>query len=246
MFHSTMARRADLLLSRLAENEIALRKAYGLVTEAVHRGRRITPAAEWFIDNFHLIEEQVHTARRHFPRGYSRELPRLADGPNAGMPRVYDIAIELISHSHGRVDATSLRAFVAAYQAVRPLRLGELWVIPIMLRLALLEDLRRIVANVTAGRSDRERAGHWVDRMLETAGRCATHCALRDDAPLPRCDARLSACVGVPPTAARSRASVRRCGAGCYGRRGRCAAGQMRDVRMRDGLDARRVRCATG
>jgi cyclic beta-1,2-glucan synthetase len=162
------ARGADQLLPRLADNEIALREAYALVTDAVARGRRITPAAEWFIDNYYLIEEQVRTARRHLPRGYSRELPRLANGPTAGMPRVYDIALELISHSHGRVDSESLRAFVAAYQVVGPLRLGELWAIPIMLRLALLENLRRVVASVTAELTDRESAGYWVERMLET------------------------------------------------------------------------------
>jgi len=161
------ARGPDQLLPRLAENEIALRDAYALVTDAMKRGRRITPAAEWFIDNYYLIEEQVRTARRHLPRGYSRELPRLANGPTAGMPRVYDIALELISHSHGRVDSESLRAFVAAYQVVQPLRLGELWAIPIMLRLALLENLRRVAASVTAERTDRESAAHWVERMLE-------------------------------------------------------------------------------
>ena len=160
---------ADGLLPRLAANEVALRKAYALVTDAVTRGRRITPAAEWFIDNYHLIEEQIRTARRHLPRGFDRELPRLANGPAAGTPRVYDIALELISHSHGRVDVESLVAFVAAYQSVRPLRLGELWAIPIMLRLSLLENLRRVVAGVTAGRRDRERAGSWVERMLEVA-----------------------------------------------------------------------------
>jgi hypothetical protein len=159
----------DRLLPRLAANEAALREGYELVTEAVARGRRITPAAEWFIDNFHIIDEQVRTARRHLPRGYNRELPRLTSGPTAGMPRVYDIALELISHAHGRVDAENLGAFVAAYQSVRPLRLGELWAIPIMLRLALLENLRRLVASVTAGRRDRERATFWVDRMVETA-----------------------------------------------------------------------------
>jgi cyclic beta-1,2-glucan synthetase len=161
----------DRLLARLADNARALRDAYALVTEAVTRGCRITPAAEWFIDNYYLIEEQVLTARRHLPRGYSRELPRLTNGPTAGDPRVYDIAIELISHSHGRVDADSLRGFVGAYQEVCPLRLGELWAIPIMLRLALLENLRRLAACVAAGRSERERAGEWVDRMLAVAAR---------------------------------------------------------------------------
>jgi cyclic beta-1,2-glucan synthetase len=85
-----------------------------------------------------------------------------------GTPRVYDLALELISHTHGRVDLEGLRAFVAAYQSVRPLTLGELWAIPIMLRLALIENLRRVVARITGGPAHRELAG-WVERMLETA-----------------------------------------------------------------------------
>ena len=163
------ARVADTLLPRLAANEVALREAHALVTEAVHRGRRITPAAEWFIDNYHLIEEQIRTARRHLPRTYNRELPRLARTLHVGVPRIYDLVLELVSHTHGRLDLDSLRAFIAAYQSLQTLRLGELWAIPIMLRLALLENLRRIVDAVAAGRRDRELAGQWVERMIETA-----------------------------------------------------------------------------
>ncbi len=162
-------KRPDRLLPRLAANEIALREAHALVTRAVKAGTRITPAAEWFIDNYHLIEEQIRTARRHLPRGYSRELPRIENAPMQGTPRVYDITLELISHSHGRLDMEGLRAFVASYQTVQPLGLGELWAIPIMLRLALIENLRRVVASVTAGRRDRDRAGYWVEQMLESA-----------------------------------------------------------------------------
>ena len=90
--------RDNQLLLRLADTENLLADAYTLLAAAVGRGRQITPAAEWFVDNYHLIEEQIRTARRHLPRGYSRELPRLADGPSPGMPRVYDLALELISH----------------------------------------------------------------------------------------------------------------------------------------------------
>ena len=160
---------ANTLLARLAANGVALSEGYALVTEAVERGRQITPAAEWFIDNYPLIEEQIRTARKHLPRDYNRELPRLANGSSPATPRVYDIALELISHSHGRVDSEGLRAFVAAYQTVAPLRLGELWAIPIMLRLALIENLRRVVAAVTAGRRDRESAAYWVGEMVDVA-----------------------------------------------------------------------------
>ena len=92
------------MLPRLAANEVILRGVFDQLTEAVAADRRVTPASEWLLDNFYLIEEQIRTARRHLPRGYSRELPRLANGPRAGFPRVYDIALELISHADGRVD----------------------------------------------------------------------------------------------------------------------------------------------
>ena len=159
----------DRLLPRLRANERVLRDAYEVISDAVRLGRRITPAAEWFLDNYHLIEEQIRTARRHLPRGYSRELPRLSSGPSAGYPRVYGLALELISHADGRVDADGRRALVAAYQSVRPLRLGELWAIPIMLRLALLENLRRVGFLVMTARRERARAEYWVDQMLEVS-----------------------------------------------------------------------------
>ena len=157
------------LLTRLAENEDVLLNVRHLITEAVKAERRITPAGEWLLDNFYLIEEQIRTARRHLPKGYSRELPRLLNGPSAGLPRVYDIALETISHGDGRVDPESLSSFVAAYQTVTILNLGELWAIPIMLRLALIENLRRVAARIATDRIDRNRADYWADLMTETA-----------------------------------------------------------------------------
>ena len=116
------AARPTSLLARLAENERVLIEVCDLLTAAVTANRRITPAAEWLLDNFYLIEEQIRTAKRHLPKGYSRELPRLAHGPSAKLPRVYDLAFEAISHGDGSVDAESLSRFVAAYQTVTPLR----------------------------------------------------------------------------------------------------------------------------
>jgi cellobiose phosphorylase/uncharacterized membrane protein HdeD (DUF308 family) len=166
-------RHGDRLLGRLDENEGVLVAAGELLKAAVTAGRAIAPAGEWLLDNFHLIEEQVRTAKRHLPKAYSRELPRLRHGPSAGLPRVYDIALEAIAHGDGRLDAESLRRFVAAYQTLTPLKLGELWAIPIMLRLALLENLRRVAARIAAGTAERDLAGAWADRMIEIAGRDA-------------------------------------------------------------------------
>jgi cyclic beta-1,2-glucan synthetase len=163
----------DRLLARLAANEAVLVKVCELLAATVAARLRITPAAEWLLDNFYLIEEEVRIARRHLPRGYSRELPRLApDSVNtasAGLPRVYDLALELISHGDGRVSRGILSRFVAAYQSVQPLLLGELWAIPIMLRLALIENLRRVAVRVADSLVEREIAGRWADQMVEAA-----------------------------------------------------------------------------
>lgn len=159
----------DRLLPRLAENQVALLHACKFFTGTVKESRRIAPAADWLLDNFYLIEEQVRTAQRHFPRGYSRQLPRLLSGPLAGYPRVYAIVMELISHVDGRVDAENLACFVASYQTVAQLKLGELWAIPIMLRLALIENLRRVAVRIATSRQGRDAARPWADRMLEVA-----------------------------------------------------------------------------
>ncbi|HLH29862.1 MAG TPA: cyclic beta 1-2 glucan synthetase, partial [Terriglobia bacterium] len=162
---------ANPLLTRLAKNERVLIRVHALLTEAVTAGRRIAPAGEWLLDNFYLIEEQIHLARRHLPKGYSRGLPRLIDGESAGLPRVYDIGRETISHGDGRLDIDGLGSFVSSYQTVTLLMLSELWAIPTMLRLALIENLRRIGAGVARDTTDRNRADHWADRITDVAAR---------------------------------------------------------------------------
>jgi cyclic beta-1,2-glucan synthetase len=159
-------RGSNLLLLRLADNEHALAQAHELVTRAEVEGRHIGPAGEWLLDNFYLIEQQIRLTRLHLPRTYSRELPRLATGAAAGFPRVYDIALELISHVDGRVDAGNVGDFVIAYQSVTPLKVGELWAVPIMLRLGLIENLRRVSMHIALRWRDRNLANLWADRLL--------------------------------------------------------------------------------
>ncbi|MFO7667878.1 MAG: hypothetical protein R6V76_14790, partial [Desulfobacterales bacterium] len=152
----------ERLLTRLAENEDILLEVRDLLIEVVKENLRITPAGEWLLDNFYLIEEQFRVAKRLLPKGYASELPHLQNSPSKGLPRVYDIALEAISHCDGRVDPESLSRFVAAYQTETPLRLGELWAIPIMLRLALIENLRRVAARMAIDRINREKAEYWA------------------------------------------------------------------------------------
>lgn len=166
-----LSRAADRLLPRLADNQRTLAAVVALLAPGEGPQRRLTPAGEWLVDNGYLLQEEIRTAVRYLPTGYSRELPRLRAGPSAGLPRAYDLAIESVAHGDGRLELGSLTRFFASYQAVRPLLLGELWAIPIMLRLALVENLRRVAVQVAASRGERELAAQWSDRMFEVADR---------------------------------------------------------------------------
>jgi len=158
-------RSGDRLLARLADSEQAIARCHELMSRAHGAGRRLTPAAEWLLDNHYLVEEQVYLARKHLPRGYSRQLPRLAAGEQAGLPRVYDLIQEFIAHVDGRVDDEALARYVAAYQSVTHLTLGELWSVAIMLRLALIENLRRVSVDISWQRLHRDGALAWAQRI---------------------------------------------------------------------------------
>ena len=157
------------LHTRLLENESVLNEVRALLIDAVSEKRRIPPAADWLLDNFYLIEEHIRTSKRDLPKGYSRELPRLQDSQSSGLPRVYDIALERISHGDGLVDPDTLPGFLEAYQSVATLTLGELWAIPIMLRLALIENLRRVSARIAVNMRAQTVADSWAERMTEIA-----------------------------------------------------------------------------
>lgn len=173
--HRISSRRGTArLLAQLDRDEDILR-SFNRATLAVNPVRRITPAAEWLLDNFYLIEEQIQLARRHLPRGYSLELPRLANGTSSGLPRVYDIVLELISHVDAQIDAGPLSAFIAAYQTDCSLTLGELWAIPIMLRLGLIDNLQRVTSGLISAREDLDLADQWVDRLQEMAEKNPSH-----------------------------------------------------------------------
>jgi len=163
------ARPSERMLKRLGDNERILMEVHSLLTEEVKEGNTIDPAGEWLLDNFYLIEEQVFTGKKHLPKGYSKGLPQLGNGASEGLPRVYDIVVELISHSDGRVDFESLSGFISAYQSVTTLQIGELWAIPIMLRLALIENMRRLSTQIALDILHKNLAAYWANRMIEAA-----------------------------------------------------------------------------
>ncbi len=153
---------------RLEENARIVRKAYRLLADDVRRGEFVPPAAEWLLDNYHLIESESRVIRHDLPPAYQRQLPRLAARQYAGAGRAYTMAIELVRHTDGRLDRSLLTRFMTAYQTVAPLTIGELWAWPIMLKVALLENLRRLAEETLAGREARMEANRFLDRMTGT------------------------------------------------------------------------------
>jgi cyclic beta-1,2-glucan synthetase len=166
----TQKRTVGILLNQLAVSEATLVKTFRILTDATLASHHITPAGEWLLDNFYLIEEQIRIIKRHVPKGYEKNLPQLANGCLQGYcPRVYDIALQIIEHGDGRWDLKNLSCFIRAYQSVTPLTLAELWGIPIMLRLALIENLSHACTKIASTRSGYNLADGWADQMIEIA-----------------------------------------------------------------------------
>jgi cyclic beta-1,2-glucan synthetase len=159
------------LLPRLEDNGRKLVGTYRALVEAIRSGRSISPAAEWLVDNFHIVEEQLREIREDLPKSYYYELPKLAEGELKDYPRIYAVALALIAHTDSRLDTNTLRRFIAAYQTVAPLTIGELWAVAISLRLALVENLRRLGVQIVVAREEREQADKLADKLLELAAR---------------------------------------------------------------------------
>ena len=158
--------RGRRLLPRVEHNGRVLRASYRVIANAIREERAITPAAEWLVDNFHVVDEQLREIRADLPPGFYRELPKLAEGPLAGYPRVYGIAWAFVAHTDSRLDPESLRRFVHAYQRVQPLTMGELWAVAITLRVVLVENLRRLAESIVRGRAARQEADALADELL--------------------------------------------------------------------------------
>ncbi|MGA7673601.1 MAG: glucoamylase family protein [Rhizomicrobium sp.] len=177
------------LAARLKDNEAVLLDAYGEIAAAVRDGQATTPAAEWLLDNYHVVEEQIREARDDLPPGYYRQLPKLAGGPFAGYPRVFGLAWAFVAHTDSRFDPDMLCRFVRAYQQVQPLTIGELWAVAITLRIVLVENLRRAAKRIVSSRVARQEADILADRLLGVNGKSAEPAALAlekyEHAPLP-------------------------------------------------------------
>src|SRR5438874_11575678 len=166
--------RGQSFLRRLREVESALEWANSSRTMSAEMHHAFTLSAEWLLDNAYLIREQVTDLRRSLPQKYYGELPLIANGPEAGLPRVYRVASEIVLESGGALEPEIIRKFLVAFQAIAPLNIGELWALPLMLRLQLLECLRALAIQVEQQQTQSEEADFWANRLITAVRHSST------------------------------------------------------------------------
>ena len=181
------ARSGRPLSPRLRDSGRVLLQSYGAIAAVIRQEGAITPAAEWFVDNFHVVDEVVREVREDLPPGFYRQLPKLADGPLQGYPRVLGLAWAFVAHTDSRFEPETLQRFVRSFQGVQPLTIGELWAVPIALRVVLVENLRRLADRIVTGRAVRQEADALANELLGLGGRVARPLAFQrlDAAALP-------------------------------------------------------------
>jgi cyclic beta-1,2-glucan synthetase len=168
-------RRNTRLLKRLRLARQWIHTVCSDLSEAALLEQRSTPLAEWILDNEYIIDGNVRDIQQNLSRRFYQALPTLASKAFQELPRIYGLAKELVSHAGLRLDRENIIAFVEAYQSIRPLTIAELWAIPQMLRLALIEGIQDLAARGLADLRDREIADFWANRLITANRRDPNH-----------------------------------------------------------------------
>lgn len=161
------------LLPEVRKKSKELIDSYLLLNQEVHHHGQ-TPASDWFLDNFHIIEDQLRSIKRDLPKNYYDELPKIKEGPHKGYPRVYALAENFVSHTDCKVELAGVKSFVEKYQEMAPLTIGELWAVPITFRISLINQLCPLVERILVTHRAQEEADALADKILEMASKLET------------------------------------------------------------------------
>jgi len=159
------------LLDRLDAARSSIHTIVEGLQDAVHLEQTVGGASEWLLDNEYLVESHALDIQTNLPDRFYRLLPTLANGPDRGRPRVYGLASELAAHAQMRLERQSILEFLESYQDVQPLTIAELWALPMMLRVVLIERIHVMALQAMAELRQRQLADFWGNRLLATARR---------------------------------------------------------------------------
>ena len=136
------------LLKHLQSWEQILRKANAIFKTAPAKDAPVSRAGEWMLDNFYIVKQTIRQIEKDLPASFLNQLPKLAETPLKGYPRIFALAREWIGYRQSQLDLTQAAAFLQSYQQVTHLTIGELWALPIMLRIGILEQLVYTIAEL--------------------------------------------------------------------------------------------------
>ena len=154
------------LINRLRKSSKWVKAACADLAAARRLEQKATLAADWILDNEYILERNTRDVLRNLPHKYFRQLPVLASDPYRGMPYIYGLAKDLVSHTEMRLDRKNILAFIQAYQTEHVLTIGELWAIPQMLRIALIESIQNMVIIAMEDLRQRQLADFWANRLF--------------------------------------------------------------------------------
>ncbi len=116
-----------------------LEKAFTTLSRLSKKKKLASSGVEWFLDNYFVIQEAIELIRDDLPEEYFNKLPSLEDDLRA--PRIYHLARLMMGYYEVELVQNDLNEFLNAYQEAIPLQMSELWALPLMLRLVLVETI---------------------------------------------------------------------------------------------------------
>jgi cyclic beta-1,2-glucan synthetase len=154
------------LLPMIREHCSLIKDAYTKINEFYYKNDDVIPAAEWYLDNYYLINELMKDLKEDLSKQYESKLQYLAGGDFAGLPRVYVLVSEFVKNNENDLDFALLRQFIAKYQTESPLASAEIWAVPIMLKTIMLERIFYQVERILYIQKERNYAESWISSVL--------------------------------------------------------------------------------
>ncbi len=155
------------IIKNLDKSYEGIIKAYEYIDREVRNKKEVLTAAEWLLDNLYLIEKEYKDIKHNMPNSYYRDLPVVNGGRMRGFPRIYIVALDIISKNDGRVEEHSIENYIMEYQKNTVLTSGELWALPIMLRIALVQNIGNVIEKMIYAQKEKNKADNVADRLIE-------------------------------------------------------------------------------
>lgn len=168
--YDAVARKSNcrkMLMQSLDSSYKKILQGHDYIDKEIRNKKEIVQAAEWLLDNLYLIQREYKDIKNNMPQSYYKNLPVMTRGIMRGYPRIYYIAVELVSHSDGRVDEESVETFINAYQKNTILTSGELWAFPVMIRIALIQNISKITERITLAQKERKKGDSVAERIID-------------------------------------------------------------------------------